>query len=253
MPKATRALSLSEIARIWAHRVFNTKNPAAVRSFKSTSRESHPSQMRFNLQELVKILPDGPIPAHVLEITSQLEVSPLHMPSSWMKSAIAVEKYGLIGHLVKQASSPEVRSIIIPQVVSFIRRQDDPTSEHIDLAKMVVVNSVNDLIPHIRAVELPKNLRPSSKSGEVGGFISMVRIGNALDEVVSAISPQAWSAFCSSVINGQHSMENYYLGILKKEMEWLETHHKRQMLSKIASSNQPDTSPRSPRLHRPSM
>lgn len=75
MPKASRALSHIDIAKIWARRVVNTKTPAAVTAFQPTTLEGQAYE-KGKVEELIRLIPDGPLPQNVMEITSQQKTSP---------------------------------------------------------------------------------------------------------------------------------------------------------------------------------
>lgn len=68
--------------------------------------------------------------------------------------------------------------------------------------------------------------------------MSVVRFGDAREDVTSAMSSQLWHDFCSYVVDNKNSMETFSLGIREKDLEWIESINKRYRLDKIVSSNQ---------------
>ena len=237
MPKASRALSNIDIAKIWARRVINTKTPAAVAAFQSTTLEKQTYE-KGKIEELIKLIPDGSLPQNVMEITNRQKISPLYLPEDWLTITLSQEKYDLSSCIANLMTSRNLHHALIRKVAEFLRQQQSVSSIQARLANVVANQSVQNYVPHIKNVLSPSEHPPKAEFGEVGSFVSVVRFGDALEDVTSTMSSQIWYDFCSYVVDNKSSMETFSLGIRKEDLEWMESINKRYRLDKIVSANQ---------------
>lgn len=252
MPRPSRPITQSELAKIWARTVLGIKSESVAQQYSLSPRERVIST-QMKITELVNAHPDAPMSAATLRILRKANIMPEVAPRVWFTAMTYRGKYTLASSMIEYIESPMSRVEAINAISEGIGKGVDVGEDEQHLARTCVLYNLPLMAQVVRPFEPKLDIALKDDQlwrvkGVFGLWLELLRQGDCLEQAASHISIPQWADFVTSLNEQTDAFPYYSIGLKEGHelIDWLMVSTTRaQLLGQVKSRFEEDKAPTS--------
>jgi hypothetical protein len=251
MPRATTRLTTSAIAAGAARRLLGMRDPG---QFQKTRLEMQVPDTLLT-QELIKRLPDAPLPVALVDALSKLKCGPASNADLWYTTALRADKYELfVGLLLSDldpASVQRAATHVGNEVRSFARSGTPLPARVASMCAQLSLNLAGRLAPQWEQLTPPQqgtlaDVDTAFSSSILVPFLRLVQAGGTLEDTFDVISSQQWRVMLKHALKSTDVFDTPF--VPDDVLPWAKSAHDVLALRQLAGAARlgPDAPPVAP-------
>jgi hypothetical protein len=251
MPRATTRLTSSAIAAGAARRLLGMRDPS---QFQKTRLEMQVPDTML-VQELVKRLPDAPLPTALDEALAKLKYGPAANADLWYTTSLRADKYALfVGLFVSDPATASVQRAatqVANEVRSFARSDTPLPASVASLCAQLSMNLSTRLAPQWNQLALCKRGVYAGSHADFSSeilvpLLRLVQAGGTLEDTFDIISSRQWLVMLKQALKATDVFDAPFIPV--DVLPWAKSAHDVLALRQLAGAARlgPDAPPVAP-------